>query len=179
LPAFPWKPAPVLVVLFSACATVQTHVSPEGNIVLGRDRITLELPTRGMTILESRVGGELIDPYVLASNDATGLTVSASLEPAAEGDCLEQYWSRLLDIPGFQAEGVVPQVRGSFQVIAYTLSESPDPLLAGVRVNQRNLVGCTTLEGTTAFVHLSKARYSAEDETLFVSAFEAIKLERH
>lgn len=84
-----------------------------------------------------------------------------------------------MDIPGFRAESIVPQVRGHFQVITYTLSESPDPRFAGVDVAQRNLVACSTLGDTTAFVHLSKVRYTVADEPLFDRAFERIKLQQH
>ncbi len=148
--------------------------------MLGRKNVTVQVPTRGLTILESRVGGLLVDPYVFAWSEATGIALSAELEKAPAGDCREFYWRRLLAIPGFKPENVRRGTRGRFQVIEYSLlAESPDPRFAGIRIDQRNVVGCVNVGGTTAFLHVSKVKYGEEDEKLFTQLFEQARVESH
>jgi hypothetical protein len=141
--------------------------------------VTVQVPTRGLTILESRVGGLLVDPYVFAQSESTGITLSAALEEAPAGDCREFHWRRLVTTPGLKPENVNRQTRGQFQVVEYTLAESPDPRFAGIRLDQRNAIGCATVGDTTAFLHVSKVKYAEEDESLFAHVFEQARVESH
>jgi hypothetical protein len=166
-----------LLMLTSGCAMGRAHLTPQGESVFRRGNVTLSVPTQGFTIVRSQVGGLVVDPYVLATNDSTGVSISASLEAPVDGDCRQHFWRQLEQMDAFKPQDVRRESRGQFQVVEYTLRESPDPRLSGVVIDQRNAVGCATREAATAFVHVSKIKWTSEDEALFVTLFDQVRVD--
>jgi hypothetical protein len=163
--------------LVVGCAAVRTHATPEGDMVLGRGDATLFVPTRGLTIVKSQVGGLLVDPYVLATDKSGAVAISATLEAAVDGDCREHYWGNLQKTEGIHTEDINRRSRGQFQVVEYTLRESLDPRFKGVEINQRNSIGCVTRGNVTAFVHVSKVQWTPQDEAGFAAMYDQVRLD--
>ncbi len=146
------------------------EVSPDGDTVMRRGDVRFHVPTRGFSIEESRIGGLLVDPYVFA-RDSSGIVLSATLQSELPGDCREAYWQRLQRIPGFRPSEIVREERGAFRVIAYTLVESLHPPFSGVRIDQRNAIGCVSSGGATAYLHVSKVAYQPQDDAALAAFF--------
>ena len=131
----------------------------------------------GEIIVRSQVRGLVVDPYVLATNDSTGVSISVSLEAPVDGDCRHHYWRQLEQLDAFKPQDVRRETRGQFQMVEYTLRESLDPKFRGVVIDQRNLVGCATWEAATAFVHVSKIKWMPQDEALVFSLFDKVRID--
>ena len=151
----------------------------EGNTVLRRGPVSLEVPTHGLLVFESTGTGFMTDPYVFAGSEADEHFISASIESAATGDCVELYRSRLANMAAFSPENVVRGSRGPFDTYEYFLAKSPDPNLPDVRIDQRNIIACKTLGNGTAFIHVSKSHYVDADEKWFAQIFEQTRIELH
>jgi hypothetical protein len=172
--------AAIVIVALAACASGcgarRAQRTPEGDTVLVRRGVRLHVATRDFTIIKSIAGGAVTDPFVFASSPTTGATLSASLQAAEGGDCREAYWRKLQQMPGFVPEEVTRHARGQFLVVEYLLRESPDPRFGGVRVDQRNAVGCVTRGATTAIVHVAKVRYTERDAALLSVPFHRARV---
>jgi hypothetical protein len=127
--------------------------------------------------------------YLLASNDKTGVTVSATLEKAAPGrtgmGCKEIMDARVADTPQNRATDAATGIEKKnvriWQSEENTFMEYLIPVMKGpggmtVPINQQNRFVCLLHDGVFVDVHVSKADFHPDDEKLLEHVLDSVQV---
>jgi len=164
---------PVLVLLLGDLAGQQGK-PVQGRLSLPNKDwgIFLQLPGFTVKAVETKPNGSR---YLLAQNDATGVSVSLTLEAVAPGthaaSCAESLQQRAKN-PQFKVKDIGFSKSGDADVMEYTI-----PQFQGVPVNQRNLFACEFYDNTYIDLHLSKVKYNAADEALLNGVVSSMRID--
>jgi hypothetical protein len=134
----------------------------------------VEVNTEGFTVQKSgeKPGGQGI--MFLASNEATGVVMSAYLVKAPKAgnskDVRAYYW-------GYEEKGPlkVEEVKmtdlGEMPLIEYTVKEAQ-----GMRIDQKHYRGFLAKDDVWFDIHLSKVKYQPEEDKLFTPILKSVKI---
>lgn len=114
------------------------------------------------------------DNYFFASNEKTGMIISTSIgEAKKEGDaviCRDQLWEEFKDSP-FKMTSIRKWKYKKMQFKSYMVNE-----FEGLKMNQKNLIGCLVQGDSWITLHLSKVNYTSRDFKLFTNVLKNIKI---
>jgi len=136
----------------------------------------LEISAQGFIIQDAEIAPSGNAARLQAANKATGMTLSAFLEPAASvggpRECRDYYWNRMKDSP-FKKEQVKMYESVGMPVIEYVVPE-----YRGVKVNQKNIYAYMVEGGYWIEVHVSKTGTSGAGEDPFVAVLKSIRINK-
>jgi hypothetical protein len=134
----------------------------------------LDLPGFSVTTNEVRPDGRA---YLLASNHATWVTVSATLEQGDSSrqsmNCRAEFEAKLKDTTFKHQDSRIWEEAGK-TFMEYTI---PDADVGGAdvaHIQQRNLFVCALHEGVYVDLHLSKVKFVPADEALFTPVVDSL-----
>lgn len=136
----------------------------------------LEITAQGFVIQEAKIAPSGRAARLLAANEATGMILSAFLEPAATvggpRECRDYYWNRMKDSP-FNKEQIKMYESVGLSVVEYVIPE-----FRGVRVNQKNIYAYLVEDGYWIEVHISKNMSNNEREDQFLAVLKSIRINK-
>ncbi len=114
--------------------------------------------------------------YLVAVNDESGMYLSVILErtrkKADPGICPAYVRERVESFAGLGLQDVKYSSTSTMAIAEYIV-----PDLAGYKLQQKHLLACAAREDIYIDIHLSKGQFKAEEEQLFTSLIEAVKIE--
>jgi hypothetical protein len=131
--------------------------------------LVLDLPGFKRESEETRPDGS--GAMMMASNEGTGLIVSAFIEREKKRttteECRKLYWGKG---SGLVRRDVREEARGDLVAVHWMVPEA-----GGVALRQKNINAYAYRDGTCIDIHISKAGYAAEDESLFTTVLDSVR----
>jgi hypothetical protein len=136
----------------------------------------LEISAQGFIVQQAKIASSGRVARLLAANEATGMILSAILEPAATvggpRECRDYYWNRMKDSP-FNKEQIKMYESVGLSVVEYVIPE-----FRGVRVNQKNIYAYLVEGGYWIEVHISKNISNSEREDPMLAVLKSIRINK-
>jgi len=112
--------------------------------------------------------------YLLANNHKTGLILSVTLERSPGGadpkTCPAFLQKRVDGLRELRISDVRYSTVGNLSVAEYVIPE-----VKGMQIRQKNLVACSARDDIYMDIHLSKARFTPEEDPLFASVVKSVR----
>jgi hypothetical protein len=132
----------------------------------------LQIDAKGFTVdaNETKPDGRR---YFRATNKATGIVISATMEqtretPSIEG-CQQSFRDRLSSLSTLKPVDVERGRAGDIATLEFILAE-----VNGIPIRQKNVFGCLVKENVFVDIHLSKVQFAPRDQSLFTSILGAV-----
>ncbi len=161
-----------------------------GNLVIASDspeKLTLSLPglkwaleikAPGFVVKKFSIASNGHATYFQASNDKTGVIMSAFLEktggPYTPQACRKYYWSRTEKSP-FKKTGIKKSESGNMALVEYTISQK----YKDMDLTQHNLNAYMAEPGYWIDIHLSKTNFKTGDGKLFRNVLANVSISKN
>jgi tetratricopeptide (TPR) repeat protein len=114
--------------------------------------------------------------YLLAKNATSGIIVSITLEHSAKADpkTCPEYLRHRVEGPGapFKYTNVSYSSRGDLYLAEYLIPEAQ-----GMKVQQKNMIGCSAKDDVFIDLHFSKVGFKPADQRLFTDVIQTVSLD--
>lgn len=147
------------------------------RMMLPEKNWALELPAPGFKITNLAYSPEGTDGVLYAGNKDLGMIISLFLEKSPmkgdSRDCRKYYlgkWEKVKEMP-FKREEIKMSERGQIAIVEYLVREAK-----GMKINHKHMNAFLVKDDIWIDVHISKVLYSPDDERLFDSILDSIRI---